>query len=73
MYAKLKVSWCSYKKQTTQICVKWWNFALLMLLMIIRLHLFDEDIAYHFSVHRATVSRNFPKVLDKMAVKLARL
>ena len=40
--------------------------------MKIRLHL-NEDIAYRFSVHCRTVSRNFNKVLDVMAAKLSHL
>ena len=45
----------------------------LMFFMKIRLNLFDEDIALRFSVHRSTVSRNFYKVLEVMAVKTAHL
>ena len=44
-----------------------------MFLMKIRLNLFDEDIAYRFSVHRTTVSRNFHKVLDVMAARTGHL
>ena len=35
--------------------------------------MFDEDIAYRFSVHRTTVSSNFHKVLDVMAARTAHL
>ena len=40
---------------------------IVMFLMKIRLHLFDDDIAYRSSVYRTTVSRTFHKVLDAMA------
>ena len=46
---------------------------ILMFLMKIRLHLYDEDLAYRFSVHRTTVSRNFHRVLDVMAAKTSHL
>ena len=46
---------------------------LLMFFMKIRLNLFEEDIGYRFGVHKATVSRNFHKVLDVMYVKLSHL
>ena len=39
--------------------------------MLIRLSLFDEDIAYRFRVHPSTVSRNFHRVLDVAAAKAA--
>ena len=44
-----------------------------MFLMKIRLNLFDEDIAYRFSVHHTTVSRNFHKVLDVMAARTVQI
>ena len=44
---------------------------LLMFLVKLRLNLFDEDIAARFGVHQSTVSRNFHKLLDVMAVKTA--
>ena len=46
---------------------------MVMFLMKLRLNLFDEDIGYHFCVHRTTVSINFHKVLDVMDVKLSHL
>ena len=42
---------------------------LLMFLVKLRLNLFDEDMATRFAVHQTTVSRNFHRVLDIMAVK----
>lgn len=45
----------------------------LMFLIKIRPNLFDEDIGYRFSVHHASVSKNFPKVLDVMAVKTSQM
>ena len=44
---------------------------LLMFLVKLRLNLCDEDLAARFGVHQSTVSRNFHKVLDVMAVKTA--
>ena len=41
--------------------------------MNIRLNLFDDDIAFCFGVHRTTVSCNFHKVLDVMAVQTSHL
>lgn len=46
---------------------------LLMFFMKVRLNLFEEDIGHRFGVHRATVSRNFHKVLNVMYVKLSHL
>lgn len=45
----------------------------LMFFLKIRLNLFDEDIGDRFGVHKSTVSRNFHRVLDVMAVKTAHL
>ena len=45
----------------------------IMFFLKIRLNLYDEDIADRLSVHPATVSRNFHRVLDVMAVKTAHL
>lgn len=45
----------------------------IMLFLKIRLNLFDEDIAFRFDVHSSTVSRNFHRVLDILAVKTAPL
>lgn len=44
-----------------------------MFFMKIRLNLYDDDLAYRFSVHRTTVSRNFHKVLEVLDVKLSHL
>jgi hypothetical protein len=44
-----------------------------MFLMKLRLNLFDEDVAFCFGVHRATVSRNFDHVLDILYVKTKHL
>ena len=44
---------------------------LLLILVKLWLNLFDEDIATRFGIHQTTVSRNFHKVLDVMAVKTA--
>jgi hypothetical protein len=41
--------------------------------MKLRLNLFDEDVAFCFGVHRATVSRNFDHVLDILYVKTKHL
>ena len=35
-----------------------------MVLMFLRLNLFDKDLAQRFSVHSSTVSRHFHRVLD---------
>ena len=40
----------------------------LMFFMKVRLNLFEEDLAFHFGVHKSTVSKNFHKVLDVMTV-----
>ena len=45
----------------------------LMFFLKIRLNLFDEDIGDRFGIHKSTVSRNFHRVLDIMAVKTAHL
>jgi len=46
------------------------KFSMLIMFFIkIRLNLFDEDIAFRFDVHSSTVSRNFHRVLDVLAVK----
>lgn len=45
----------------------------MMFFLKMRLNLFDEDIAERFGVHKSTVSRNFHRVLDVMAVKTAHL
>ena len=42
---------------------------MIMFFLKIRLNLFDEDIADRFDVHASTVSRNFHRVLDVMAIK----
>jgi hypothetical protein len=47
--------------------------SLVMFLMKLRLNLFDEDVAFCFGVHRATVSRNFDHVLDILYVKTKHL
>ena len=50
------------------------KFSMLMMFFLkIRLNLFDEDIAFRFDVHSSTVSRNFHRVLDVLAVKTAPL
>ncbi len=46
---------------------------MLMFFLKIRLNLYDEDIADRFNVHPSTVSRNFHRVLDVMAIKTAHL
>ena len=46
---------------------------LVMFLMKLRLNLFDDDLAYRFGVHHSTVSRNFHRVLDVMAVRTEHL
>ena len=46
---------------------------LLMFLVKLCLNLFYEDIATRFAVHQTTTSRNFPQVLDIMAVKTEHL
>ncbi len=45
----------------------------IMFFLKIRLGLYDEDIADRFGVHPSTVSRNFHRVLDVMAIKTAHL
>lgn len=45
----------------------------IMFFLKVRLSLYDEDIADRFGVHSSTVSRNFHRVLDVMAVKTAHL
>lgn len=45
----------------------------IMFFLKIRLGLYDEDIADCFGVHPSTVSRNFHRVLDVMAIKTAHL
>lgn len=44
---------------------------LLLFLVKLRLNLSDEDLAGRIGVHQTTISRNFHKVLDVMAVRLA--
>ena len=44
-----------------------------MFLMKVRLNLHDMDLAYRFNTSQSTVSRNFHKVLDVLAVRLAHL
>ena len=46
---------------------------LIMFFLKVRLNLFDEDIAHQFRVHPSTVSRNFHRVLDVAAAKVAPL
>lgn len=45
----------------------------IMFFLKIRLNLFDGDIGDRFGVHPSTVSRNFHRVLDVMAIKMAHL
>ena len=41
---------------------------LLMCLMKLRLNLYDQDLSYHFGIHKSSVSRSFHQVLDALFI-----
>ena len=42
------------------------KFQIVMMFLMIRLSLYEEDLTYRFGVHASSISRTFDRVLDVM-------